>query len=113
MRTTFKCTANLTTYYDMIIRAADCSANKNTSSTTQYFDVLILDQEGSAHYSSRWPTATCKFFSGGNVENTSKRGATATFTYVGKSLEYVTEESPTRGSAKICDPARPNATRSV
>jgi uncharacterized repeat protein (TIGR02543 family) len=65
-----------------------------TASATVY-------QETSASYTGTWKTSNCGCFSGGHTLFSTTSGNTATFTFTGNLIQFVSEKAPNRGSFKI------------
>ena len=100
VRTTFTFTGKVGDYYDLQLRATDCSVNHNATNAYAYGDAG-LNQEGQASYSPGWKISNCNCFSAGSVEYSAKAGATATYQYTGEGVSLVSEKASNRGTADI------------
>lgn len=75
--------------------------NTNTSVGASFTGSSKLYQETSATYRGTWSTAKCKCFSGGTDKYATAANASATFKFTGNLIQFVSEQSPIRGSCKI------------
>ena len=96
VRTTFTFTGKVGDYYDLQLRATDCSVNHNATNAYAYGGAG-LNQEGQASYSPGWKISNCNCFSAGSVEYSAKAGATATYQYTGEGVGLVSEKASNRG----------------
>ena len=99
------------THY-FVLRVQSCSGHWSTSNTfdfpsdryipqvVQVNDVTTHD-DSEATYSTGWTAASCLCFIDGTNMHASTAGASATFSYTGNAVGWVSETGPTRGSAKI------------
>jgi hypothetical protein len=53
------------------------------------------------HYYGTWPTVSSTSCSGGSERYATSAGASATYTFTGRSIGFVTTTSATRGTARI------------
>lgn len=82
------------------VRAVDKAGNVGAWSTTADTTPL-LRQEASFAFVGPWSTAASASYSGGAVKYSSTIGASATFTFTGRAVAFVTTEAASRGQVKI------------
>ncbi len=73
----------------------------NESTTASFSGASKIYQEGNASYTGTWTKATCKCYSGGTDKYTVASGASASFTFTGKRIQFVSVQSPDSGSFKV------------
>ena len=94
------------------LRVKDCAGNWSSNDPEQFphdryinqhnvSNSVVTHDQGQATYTGSWATSNCTCFVDGTTEHASTAGASATFTYSGNVVGWVTETGPTRGSAKI------------
>ena len=84
------------------VRATDKAGNASAWTFGPSLEVLRSQQTStSIAYSSAWKTGTAATASGGSVRYTTTAGASATYTFSGRSIAWVADRGPTRGSARI------------
>jgi hypothetical protein len=97
--------------YSYQISATDSAGNTGpwSPSTTIKFD-LLQDNDATITYTGLWSTDTPAGASGGTVKYTTDPTGTATITFTGRSITWITPVSPTDGLAKLTlDTAGPQA----
>jgi len=66
------------------------------------FDVQLLQEtSGDISWSGDWLAGTLSGYSGGNTSYTTVNGASATLTFTGSSIAWISKQGPTRGSAEV------------
>jgi hypothetical protein len=85
------------------VLATDGTAHTSAYATGTSFQPLLTEDSatGSIAYSGTWSTEYNASTSGGTQRYASIAGASATFTFTGSSIGWVTTKGPTRGSADI------------
>jgi hypothetical protein len=85
------------------VLATDGTAHTSAYATGTSFQPLLTEDSatGSIAYSGTWSTEYNASASGGTQRYASIAGASATFTFTGSSIGWVTTKGPTRGSADI------------
>jgi hypothetical protein len=94
------------------LRVKDCAGNWSSNDPEQFphdryinqhnvLNSAVTRDQGAATYTGSWATANCTCFVDGTTKHAQTAGASATFTYTGNVVGWVTETGPTRGSAKI------------
>jgi len=85
-----------------IVSAADGAGNRSGWVYGPYIEPLVTQQSStSVRFGGRWRTASSRGYSGGTTRYASAAGASASYTFTGSSVGWVTEMGPTRGSAKV------------
>jgi hypothetical protein len=83
-------------------RAADKKLNIGPWSVSPTIGVLLSQQTGSAvAWHGTWNTQTTSVASGGSMRYGRFAGASATYTFTGSSIAWVSTRGPDRGSAKV------------
>jgi Carbohydrate esterase 2 N-terminal len=75
--------------------------NANEATTATFSAASKLYQQGNASYTGAWTTGTCNCYSGGTDKFTQASGASASFTFTGSRIQFVSEQSATRGSFRV------------
>jgi serine protease len=80
-----------------------CTVTMNGSQTVSasFTGSSHLYQETSATYQGNWIVSKCSCYSGGTDKYSTVKGAFATFTFTGKLIQFVSEQSAARGSFKV------------
>jgi hypothetical protein len=83
--------------------SATCTVtmNANEATTATFTAASKLYQQGNASYTGSWTTSTCNCYSGGTDKFTQASGASASFTFTGSRIQFVSEQSATRGSFRV------------
>ena len=88
--------------YRFRVRATDGAGNTSGWAYGAPFNARFTQQNSSAvTYGSGWSTVLLSAASGGSVATTRTAGASATFTFTGSAISWVTYKGPNRGSAQI------------
>jgi GH25 family lysozyme M1 (1,4-beta-N-acetylmuramidase) len=83
-------------------RAADRKLNTSAWSVSPTVGVLLSQQTGSAiAWHGTWNTQSTSVASGGSMRYGQFAGASATYTFTGSSIAWVSSRGPDRGSAKV------------
>jgi len=83
-------------------RAADKKLNTSGWSVSPTVGVLLSQQTGSAiGWHGTWNTQSTSVASGGSMRYGQFAGASATYTFTGSSIAWVSSRGPDRGSAKV------------
>ena len=84
------------------VRAIDRAGNTGAWMTGPVLNPRIVQESGPGlAYSGTWTSATSAAYSGGNLKHSSTAGATATYTFMGRSVAIVTTKATTRGVLRI------------
>lgn len=75
--------------------------NSNESLSASFTGSSKLYQQDKATYQGNWNIAKCSCFSGGTDKYTTVKGSNAQFTFTGKLIQFVSEQSVVRGSFKV------------
>ncbi len=99
-QTSYVFTAQVGGFYRIEVTEGDCSP---TPIVKGYDDYTIwgMEQEGAATYNPSWATSHCVCWSGGAVHRSAVAGATATFTFIGRSIQLDGDLGPARGTAAV------------
>ena len=92
------------TKYQFRLRATDTSAKHNTSAwvtTTASKLALVQENATTFRYSGTWKSTALAGSSGGYVKYAAKSGASATLTFAGTSIGFVTDTGPARGMVQV------------
>jgi len=85
-----------------VVRAVDGAGNRSGWVYGPYLEPLVTQQSStSVKFGGRWRTAYSRGYSGGTTRYASAAGASASYTFTGTSIGWVTEMGPTRGSARV------------
>jgi GH25 family lysozyme M1 (1,4-beta-N-acetylmuramidase) len=63
--------------------------------------ILTQQTSSSVHYSGTWSTTTTRYASGGSLRYTKSKGASASFTFTGSSIGWLSYKGPNRGKAAV------------
>jgi hypothetical protein len=93
--------------YSFRVRATDGAGNTGDWTTTASGLVnTVQETAGSIAYSSGWTLSSLTGAAGGKVEQSSTTDATATFTFTGSAVAFVSTRAPARGIVEITLDAR-------
>ena len=84
--------------YLISLDVTDCAGNMTTEDGGAG---TALRQEDEATYSGGWVSGRCECYSGQGVRKTTTPGASATFTFSGRSIGVVMPQAPNRGTVRI------------
>ena len=88
--------------YRFRVRARDNAGNLGAWSVGPTIRTAIVEQSTSrVRWSNGWKTVRGDLFSGGSVRKRGSRGASATFTFTGRAVGFVTTLASTRGRVAI------------
>jgi peptidoglycan/xylan/chitin deacetylase (PgdA/CDA1 family) len=88
--------------YRYRVRATDTSGNVGAYLYTPSFKPLSAQETASTiGYQGTWRTSYSASFSGGGARYATAAGARATYTFTARSVAWVAERGPTRGSAQV------------
>jgi hypothetical protein len=88
--------------YRARVRAYDLAGNVSDWRTSNALVVASASEAyGGIRYSTGWGTYSASSYWGGKVKSSSRPGATATFTFTGRSVSWVGVVGPSRGYAKV------------
>ena len=99
-QTSYTFTAQVGGFYRIEVTEGDCSSPPIVKPYDDY-TIWSMGQEGVATYSHSWVTGHCTCWSGGTVKYSTVSGSTATFTFIGRSVQLVSDVGPTRGTASV------------
>ncbi len=84
------------------VRAIDRAANAGSWVAGPTLSARLVEQSSAAvRYTGRWATARYPSYSGGTSRYATAAGASATYTFTGRSIALVTTKGPTRGKGKV------------
>lgn len=87
--------------YRYQVQAIDAVGNGGPTSTAVAVTPVLYEQTTHVSYSGRWVTASSGRFSGGSTRASSLAGATATFSFVGTAVAFVSALGRTSGSVRL------------
>ena len=88
--------------YRYVVSAADGAGNRSGWVYGPSIKPLVTQQSSTAvKFGGRWTTAYSTGYSGGTTTYATAAGASASYTFTGSGVGWVTEMGPTRGSAKV------------
>ena len=88
--------------YTFLVRARDWAGNVGAWKVAATVKPSITQQTStSIAYSGSWSTYTSTSYSGGTVKYATAAGASATYSFTGRAVGWVTTLKSTRGSAKV------------
>jgi hypothetical protein len=88
--------------YRYRVIATDSAGNASSWVTGKTVEPSLTQQTSSAvTYSGTWTTATSTYASGGSLKYATAAGASATFSFTGSSVSWVSYLGPSRGSADV------------
>ncbi|HEY3833354.1 MAG TPA: protease pro-enzyme activation domain-containing protein [Acidimicrobiia bacterium] len=88
--------------YQYQVLATDVAGNASAFVSGSAFKVNLVQENGAGViYSAGWTHQALAGSSGGSVDFSTTKGRTATFTFTGKELAWVTTRAPNRGVASI------------
>jgi CSLREA domain-containing protein len=88
--------------YRFRVRAVDWDGNTSSWSYGPTFRSAVTQQTSSAvHYLKTWISTSSTKLAGGSARYAKASGASASYTFTGRSVAFVTTTGPTRGKAKI------------
>ena len=92
----------LGTTYGYATRAADGVGNTSEWVPGARGATLLTEQTSSSVvYSGTWKSAANRYASGGTLNYTTRKGASATYTFTGSGVAWVAYRGPDRGSARV------------
>lgn len=92
----------LGTTYAYAARAADTVGNTSEWVPGARGAALLTEQANSAvAYSGTWKSVVNRYASGGTLKYTTRKGASATYTFTGSGVAWVAYRGPDRGSARV------------
>jgi GH25 family lysozyme M1 (1,4-beta-N-acetylmuramidase) len=88
--------------YRYVVRATDRAGNASGWAYGPTFKPLLTQQSSSAvAYSGTWTTVANSYASGGSLKYATSHGASATYSFTGASISWVSYRGPNRGSAYV------------
>jgi hypothetical protein len=88
--------------YRFRVRAVDTSGNVGAWATAPTFGLGGYGESAaSISYGGSWPTATSPLYLGGSARRSATAGATARFTFSGRSFGWLSRFAPDRGKATV------------
>jgi len=97
---TFNLTVTAGSSFRFRVRAVDWDGNISGWTTGPAFSSRLA-QQPAASYTKTWATSTGSSFSGGSTRSAKVAGASASYTFTGRSVSFITTTGPTRGAARI------------
>jgi cytochrome c peroxidase len=84
------------------VRAVDRAANTGAWATGQTLTPRLFEQSStSVTYAGTWSTTTGSAYSGGSATYAKAAGASASYTFTGRSIALITTKAPSRGTVKV------------
>ncbi|MHB8672944.1 MAG: fibronectin type III domain-containing protein [Candidatus Limnocylindrales bacterium] len=99
--------------YRFQVRAVDAAGNVGANATVTPVTPILYEQTTHVAYSGAWKSATSARASGGSTRMTTAPGATATFTFVGSAVAFLSAMGPSSGSVRLYVDGRYVGTRSL
>jgi hypothetical protein len=88
--------------YRFRVRAVDRAGNQGGASYSSKFRLTAVSQSTSAvSYQGRLTTSTSTAWWGGTAKSSSAAGATASYTFTGRSIAWIGLRGPNRGRAQV------------
>lgn len=88
--------------YQFKVTATDNAGNTDAGQASVAYKLSLFQQSASAiKYSTGWTKQTLSGANGGSVEYATVAGKTATFTFTGVQVAWMSTQGPTRGSATV------------
>src|SRR5207253_1223905 len=88
--------------YQFRVQAVDAAGNPSVVSTGPSFSFgAVQETDASIAYSIGWQQRSATFALGGALETTSVAGATATFSFTGTDVAWVSTRGTDRGMAEV------------
>jgi hypothetical protein len=95
-------TPSATTAFRYRVRATDAAGNVGAFATAATFKLTAAQESSTAiKYVGTWPIAALTGAYGGSTASTSVAGNTATYTFTGRYIAWITEKDPTHGQAEV------------
>ena len=96
------------------VRATDAAGNVGAWKSSAAFRLRLVSERSSAvTYARTWKTSLSSSYLGGAVRQSRAAGATASYTFTGSQVAWITARGPTRGSARVYVDGRHVATVSL
>ena len=92
---------DLAARYQYQATALDVFGNTSAPALSLALAPVVTQQTTSVAYTGTWSNASGIGYSGGSARVSSKVGATATFTFAGKSVGFVSYRTATSGKVKV------------
>jgi hypothetical protein len=84
------------------VRATDAAGNVGAWKSSAAFRLRLVAERSSAiTYARTWRTSLSSSYLGGAVRQSRAAGATASYTFTGSQVAWITARGPTRGSARV------------
>ena len=84
------------------VRAVDGAGNPSAWATGPNLTLRLIQQSGTTvHYRGAWRSTSSSLMSGGSAKYTKSAGASATYTFTGRSMALVATTASTRGKVKV------------
>jgi FtsP/CotA-like multicopper oxidase with cupredoxin domain len=100
--TSYDTTTSRTHTYRFEARAHDWAGNLGAWKAAATVKINVLQESStSIHYSGTWKAAGNASYSGGGLRAATTSGASASYTFTGRSVAWVSSRGSTRGSAKV------------
>jgi hypothetical protein len=94
-------TAQIGSHLQFVVVAVDAAGNASAPATGPIFTPTLYQQATGTVYSTGWTTVSSAAYSGGSARAASIAGKSATFSFAGRSVGFLSYKSSTRGSVKI------------
>jgi beta-N-acetylhexosaminidase len=88
--------------YRYIVKATDGAGNRSGWAYGPFIEPLVAQQSSTAvRFGGIWKMVASSSYSGGSTKYATAAGASASYTFTGSGIGWVTAVGPTRGSAKV------------
>jgi len=87
--------------YRYVVKAIDGAGNQGSWAYGPSFEPLLRESSSVVQFSGAWSTVSSANYSGGSTRYASASGASASYTFTGSGIGWVTAVGPTRGSARV------------
>ena len=100
--TSIRQSLSLGSTYRYVVKATDGAGNRSSWAYGPDIDALVAQQSSrAATFRGPWTTRYSSGYSGGSTRFATAAGATASYTFTGSGVGWVTATGPTRGSARV------------
>jgi hypothetical protein len=100
--TVYNTATSRTHTYRYEVRARDWAGNVGPWKAGTSFRMNVSQETSSSvKFSGTWKTASSTSYSGGSLRSTTTSGASATYTFTGRAIGFVSSRGPNRGSVKV------------
>jgi hypothetical protein len=88
--------------YQHAVHATDCAGNTSANETAPSFTLAVVPESSATiTYTGTWKTQSAATAYGGALVYTTQKNASASLTFTGRAIAWVSPTGPTRGSATV------------